>query len=70
MGPTILFDKSFIQSLSVDESVWFDYFFKTNLCPIFYDETLRDLEKEPYLGKSIEDSIGLNLSKVPFLQSQ
>ena len=24
MGPTTLFDKSFLQSLSVDESVWFD----------------------------------------------
>src|SRR5437660_1198130 len=26
MGPIALFDKSFIQSLSLDESVFFDYF--------------------------------------------
>lgn len=68
MGPTILFDKSFIQSLSIDESVWFDYFFKTNICPIFYDETLRNLETEPYPEKSIEETISINLSKTPFLQ--
>jgi hypothetical protein len=27
MGPITLFDKSFIQSLSLDEAVWFDKFF-------------------------------------------
>ena len=27
MGPIALFDKSFLQSLTVDESVWFDHFF-------------------------------------------
>ena len=26
-GPITLFDKCFIQSLTVDESVWFDQFF-------------------------------------------
>ena len=46
-GPITLFDKSFIQQLSVDESVWFDHFFITNICPIFYIETLADLEKIP-----------------------
>jgi hypothetical protein len=45
MGPTVIFDKSFLQSLSVDESVWFDHFFYANICPLFYVETLADLEK-------------------------
>ncbi len=27
MGPIALFDKSFLQSLTVDELVWFDHFF-------------------------------------------
>ena len=45
MGPTTLFDKSFLQSLSVDESVWFDNFFISVICPIFYVETLADLKK-------------------------
>ncbi len=45
-GPITLFDKSFIQSLSVDESVWFDNFFMAVICPIFYAETLADLSKD------------------------
>jgi hypothetical protein len=44
---TALFDKSFLQSLSVDESVWFDRHFAPVVCPVFYAETLADLAKEP-----------------------
>ena len=47
MGPITLFDKSFLQSLSADEAVWFDHFFTAVVCPIFYVETLADLAKEP-----------------------
>ena len=46
MGPIIIFDKSALQSLSVDESVWLDNFFTTNITPLFYVETLADLSKE------------------------
>ena len=46
MGPIIIFDKSSLQSLSVDESVWLENFFLTNLTPLFYIETLVDIEKE------------------------
>jgi hypothetical protein len=34
MGPTILFDKSFLQWLSVDESLLFHHFFNPAICPI------------------------------------
>ena len=47
MGPTVIFDKSALQALSVDESVWLDNFFNTNLTPLFWVETLADLEKAP-----------------------
>ncbi len=50
MGPSALFDKSFLQSLSVDESVWFDHFFSANISPLFYIETLADLDKEMSRG--------------------
>jgi len=40
-----LFDKSFLQSLSVDEAVWFDHHFRPLVCPVFYAETLADLAK-------------------------
>ncbi|MCC7004984.1 hypothetical protein IT397_03650 [Candidatus Nomurabacteria bacterium] len=43
MGPILIFDKSALQSFSIDESVWLDNFFFTNITPIFYVETLADL---------------------------
>lgn len=46
MGPTALFDKSFLQGISIDESVWFDHFFSVNVCPMFYAETQADLAKD------------------------
>jgi len=55
MGPIALFDKSFLQSLSTDESVWFDHFFLAVVCPIFYVETLADLAKEP--GKRAPEAV-------------
>src|SRR3990172_3110174 len=65
MGPIALFDKSFLQSLSVDESVWFDHFFLANVCPIFYAETQADLAKED--GKSLtpEELVGRIAAKFP-----
>ena len=45
MSIVTLFDKSFLQSLSLDETVMFDNFFIGNVCPIFFVETLADLDK-------------------------
>lgn len=45
MGPLLIFDKSTLQSLSLDESVWLENFFLTNITPIFFVETLADLSK-------------------------
>ena len=45
MGPITLFDKSFLQSLSADEALWFDHFSLPVVCPVFYIETLADLAK-------------------------
>lgn len=65
MGPTALFDKSFLQSLSVDESVWFDHFFLPNVCPIFYVETLADLAKENCGSRTPDDTVRIIASKFP-----
>lgn len=46
MGPITLFDKSFLQSLTEEEALWFDHFFLANVCPIFFVETQADLAKE------------------------
>jgi hypothetical protein len=65
MGPTILFDKSFLQSLSVDEAVVFDHFFIAVICPMFYVETLADLEKTVRPGRTPEDEVRIIAQKTP-----
>ena len=68
MGPIALFDKSFIQSLSLDESTWFDHFFYPTICPLFYVETLADLTKNNNSsGRSGEDEVRIIASKTPAL---
>ncbi len=69
MGPIILFDKSILQSLSVDESVLFDNFFLSNICPVFYVETLADLEKAVRSGRTPEEEVGLIAAKTPQMHS-
>lgn len=65
MGPTTLFDKSFLQSLSLDESVWFDHFFLTSISPFFYVETLADLEKDTREGRTPEQEVRIISDKFP-----
>jgi hypothetical protein len=65
LGPITLFDKSFLQGLSVDESVWFDYFFLAVVCPVFYVETLADLAKTPREGRTSESEVRIIASKFP-----
>lgn len=67
MGPIALFDKSFLQSLNVDESVWFDQFFIANISPLFYIETLADLDKEMKRGRTAEQVVADIASKTPEL---
>ena len=66
MGPITLFDKSFLQSLSLDEAVWFDAFFMSVICPIFYVETLADLAKTPR-NRTAESEVRIIAQKTPQL---
>jgi len=61
----LLFDKSALQGLSLDESVWFDAFFYPNITPLFFVETLADLEKEVAQGKTPEQVVGRLAEKTP-----
>ena len=70
MGPIILFDKSILQGLSVDEAVWFDHFFIPNIAPIFFVETLADLEKAIKSGRTPEQEVGLIATKTPQLSGR
>jgi len=68
VGPIALFDKSFLQSLSVDESVWFDHFFLPVISPLFFVETLADLAKQRKNGvRSPEDEVRVISDKTPVL---
>jgi hypothetical protein len=65
MGPITIFDKSALQALNIDEAVWFEAFFFANVVPMFYVETLADLEKEVAEGKTPEAVVGRLAEKTP-----
>lgn len=70
MGPITLFDKSFLQSLTVDESVWFDHYFTPNICPVFFVETLADLAKSKLReGRTPEHEVAIIAEKTPEVSS-
>jgi len=64
-GPSLIFDKSTLQSLSPDESVWLENFYSNNITPLFFIETLADLEKEIKKGKTPEEIVGNIAYKTP-----
>lgn len=68
-GPLTIFDKSFLQSLSQYESIWFDNFFRTIITPLFFVETLADLEKKVSTGKTAQQIVGEIASKTPDMNS-
>ena len=63
-GPTIIYDKSVIQSLSEDEAFWLGMHFHTNLTPIFFAEVLADLQKPPPPGRTAEDVVRVLARKI------
>jgi len=64
-GPTTLFDKSVLQGLTIDESVWFDTFYLPSITPLFFVEVLADLEKEVQKGLTPEQVVGNLADKSP-----
>ena len=65
MGPSLLFDKSFLQSLSVEEAAILDQMFACTICPLFISETLADLAKSPDGGRNPMKIIGELAAKTP-----
>ncbi len=66
-GPIIVFDKSALQSLSVDESVLFDNFYLPVVTPLFFVETLADLDKKVREGQTPEQAVGIIAAKTPVM---
>jgi len=65
MGPLTIFDKSALQALNIDESVWLEAYFLSNVTPLFYVETLADLEKAVAEGRSPERTVASLAEKTP-----
>src|ERR1700722_19977585 len=68
-GPILIFDKSTLQALNPDEANWLDNFFLSNITPLFYIETLADLERAVKQGKTPEQVVGEIAYKSPDMQS-
>jgi hypothetical protein len=68
-GPFLIFDKSALQCLSLDETNWLDNFFYTVITPLFFAETLADLEKEVGKGRTPEQVVGNLALKTPDMQA-
>jgi len=65
MGPALVFDKSTLESLNVDESLWLDHFFICNITPLFYVESLADLDKNSSDKRSSETLVRDLANKTP-----
>jgi hypothetical protein len=65
MGPAAIFDKSALQGLNIDEAVWFEAFLLANVVPVFYVETLADLEKPARANSTSEAEVARLADKTP-----
>jgi hypothetical protein len=70
MGPVIIFDKSTLESLNPDEAMWLDQFYLSNITPLFFVETLADLEKSVRAGRTPEEVVGSLAYKTPDYSSK
>ena len=71
-GPVLIFDKSTIQTLTVDESVLLDNFYMSNIVPVFFAECLADLERDMQRMKSKgspESLVGALATRTPDSQA-
>ena len=67
--PVAIFDKSLLHSLNREEAAVFDVQFVSNITPLFFMETLADLEKEVRDGRTPEQVVGNLAEKTPRLRS-
>jgi hypothetical protein len=65
----LIFDKSFLQSLSVDEAVILDQMFSCVVTPLFFVETMADLTKATERGRTAEQVVGGLAERTPVAHS-
>lgn len=64
-GPTLIYDKSTLQSLTAKEAQWLHRHFHVVLTPTLYMEVLGNLKKESKRGKTAEEEVCILASKIP-----
>lgn len=69
MKPGLIFDKSFLQSFSVDEAVMLDQMFSCLITPVFFVETMSNLAKDANRSKTPEQIVGNLAEKTPVSNS-
>jgi hypothetical protein len=68
-GPFLIFDKSSLESLDLDEAVMLDNFYMSNITPLFFVECLADLEKALRSKSTPEQLVGSLATRTPESQS-
>src|SRR6266852_4650231 len=68
-GPVLIFDKSSLESLNLDEAVLLDNFYRSNITPLFFVECLADLEKAIKSKSTPEQLVGSLADRTPDLQA-
>jgi hypothetical protein len=68
-GPFLIFDKSALESLNLDEAVMLDNFYMSNITPLFFVECLADLEKAIRSNSTPEQLVGSLAIRTPESQS-
>jgi len=69
-GPSLLFDKSTLESLSVNEAALLDNFFRSTITPLLFVECLADLERKMVRMRGTpEQLVGSLAERTPDLQS-
>ena len=69
LGPFLIFDKSSLESLNLDEAVMLDNFYMSNITPLFFVECLADLEKAIRSRSTPEQLVGSLAARTPESQS-
>ena len=64
-GPFLIFDKSSLESLNLDEAVFLDNFYMSNITPLFFVECLADLEKAIRSKSTPEQLVGSLADRTP-----
>src|SRR5258706_399966 len=68
-GPFLIFDKSSLESLNLDEAVLLDNFYRSTITPLFFVECLADLEKSISSTSTPEQLVGSLADRTPESQS-